>query len=283
VTVAGNLSAGGWIGGDGGTGELNINNDATVDVANTLRVFDGGTVYFSGGMLTADTIDHTHGGAFNFTGGTLHVDTFNGTLDQNGGTLAPGTSPGKTVISSDYNQNSGVLEIELGGTVQTSEYDFVEVLGLASLNGDLVVSAINGFNPTYGDSFDLLMAWGGLIDAFNSVSFPTNPANSAWSLTNDGNFLRLSLDSTLAGDLDNDGFVGISDLNLVLGAWNLTVPPANAAADPSGDDFVGIEDLNTVLGNWNAGTPPPPVVAIPEPGTLALLGLACSLMARRRP
>jgi hypothetical protein len=127
------------------------------------------------------------------------------------------------------------------------------------------------------------MAWGGLIDAFNSVSFPTNPANSAWSLTNDGNFLRLSLDSTLAGDLDNDGFVGISDLNLVLGAWNLTVPPANAAADPSGDDFVGIEDLNTVLGNWNAGTPPPPVVAIPEPGTLALLGLACSLMARRRP
>ncbi len=60
----------------------------------------------------------------------------------------------------------------------------------------------------------------------------------------------------IVGDLDNDGFVGITDLNLILSAWNQTVPPANPTADPSGDNFIGIEDLNFVLGNWNAGTPP---------------------------
>jgi Chondroitinase B len=98
----------------------------------------------------------------------------------------------------------------------------------------------------------------------------------AFVLHMDPNLTDVELDALfdpLVGDLDGDGFVGISDLNLVLGAWNQSVPPADAAADPSGDGFVGIEDLNTVLGNWNAGTPPPGEApnAIPEPTILALL------------
>jgi hypothetical protein len=47
---------------------------------------------------------------------------------------------------------------------------------------------------------------------------------------------------------------------------------------------VGIEDLNTVLGNWNAGTPPggTPGSAVPEPGTLSVLGLCVLAVVRRR-
>ena len=77
----------------------------------------------------------------------------------------------------------------------------------------------------------------------------------------------------LEGDLDGDGFVGITDLNIVLGAWNQSVPPGNAAADPSGDGYIGIEDLNVVLGNWNTGAPPDSQVNIPEPASLIFLGL----------
>jgi hypothetical protein len=87
----------------------------------------------------------------------------------------------------------------------------------------------------------------------------------------------------LPGDLDNDGFVGILDLNIVLGAWNQSVPPAGAAADPSGDGYVGIEDLNEVLGFWNAGTPPTSPTAVPEPASLiCLLLLAPAMLHRRR-
>jgi Domain of unknown function (DUF4434) len=82
-------------------------------------------------------------------------------------------------------------------------------------------------------------------------------------------------EALLAGDLDGDGFVGIADLNIVLGAWNQGVPPGDPLADPSGDGFVGIEDLNIVLGNWNAGTPPPAVV--PEPAGVVIFTL---LLAR---
>ncbi len=88
--------------------------------------------------------------------------------------------------------------------------------------------------------------------------------------------------STLTGDLDGDGFVGINDLNIVLANWNQNVPPADPAADPSGDGFVGIDDLNEVLGNWNAGTPPTSNTTIPEPGTLSMLGILGVCSFRRR-
>jgi len=87
-----------------------------------------------------------------------------------------------------------------------------------------------------------------------------------------------------SGDLNLDGFVGIEDLNIVLGDWNQYVPPADPAADPSGDNFIGIEDLNVVLGNWNAGTPPGAEAgaATPEPSTLMLVGTGGWVILRRR-
>jgi enediyne biosynthesis protein E4 len=91
----------------------------------------------------------------------------------------------------------------------------------------------------------------------------------------------LAIEQEITGDLNGDGFVGIDDLNLVLGNWNQnTTAGMRAFGDPSGDGFVGIDDLNTVLGNWNTGTPPSSA-AIPEPGTLALLGLGAVAMLRR--
>jgi len=94
---------------------------------------------------------------------------------------------------------------------------------------------------------------------------------------------RITALSDLDGDLDGDGFVGINDLNIVLGNWNQNVPPANPLADPSGDGFVSIDDLNEVLGNWNAGTPPVNTTNIPEPASVCLLAIAGLTNLRRRP
>jgi len=118
------------------------------------------------------------------------------------------------------------------------------------------------------------------------AAFGTRAAEAFTSLT--GTFdqpqfvTSLSGTAPLVGDLDGDGFVGINDLNIILGAWNQSVPPGDPDADPSGDGFVGLDDLNAVLGNWNAGTPPPPGAAVPEPASLTLLTLAGLTILQRR-
>jgi MYXO-CTERM domain-containing protein len=88
----------------------------------------------------------------------------------------------------------------------------------------------------------------------------------------------------LDGDLDGDGFVGISDLNILLTRWNQSVNPGDrSAGDLTGDGFVGISDLNRVLSDWNKGTPPgEPQNLIPEPGAAAVLAAGGLTMVRRR-
>ncbi len=86
----------------------------------------------------------------------------------------------------------------------------------------------------------------------------------------------------MAGDLDSGGFVGITDLNIVLSNWNHSIPPGNPSlGDPSGDGFVGIADLNLVLGNWNTGSPPTSDNSLPEPSALALLALGSACLIHR--
>jgi len=89
----------------------------------------------------------------------------------------------------------------------------------------------------------------------------------------------------LIGDLNTDGFVGIDDLNMVLGNWNQNTQQGDPlTGDPSDDGFVGIDDLNAVLGNWNAGTPPPFTGAsiVPAPASISVLLLVGLLMMGRR-
>ena len=93
-------------------------------------------------------------------------NTFNGTLDQQGGTLAPGVSStttsiaGVTTTNGDYNRSAGILEIELFGTNPGSEFDQVFVNGLVDLNGDSLTGGILdlklGFAPSLGDSFTIV-------------------------------------------------------------------------------------------------------------------------------
>jgi len=148
------------------TGTFSIEANDVVDVT-TMNIGTGtnatGTANLTGGLMTANTINLDEG-SFNFTGGRLAVNNFNGTLAQEGGTLAPGVSSdttsiaGVTTINGDYNLFSGgLLEIELFGTNPGSEFDQVFVNGLVDLNADSLTGGtldLNlGFAPSLGDSF----------------------------------------------------------------------------------------------------------------------------------
>lgn len=145
------------------------------------------------------------------------------------------------------------------------------------------------FDATYGgDAFDLSDAIdiNGSVVALNSIAYVRlrSVSDSAFPF---GSHLSPEVDYLeaieLLGDFDGDGFVGIADLNLVLGAWNQAVPSGSVGqGDASGDGFVGIEDLNIVLGNWNAGAPPVSGSTIPEPTAILLMSCTGLALLMRR-
>ncbi len=124
------------------------------------------------------------------------------------------------------------------------------VLTLFNADGS-IVSQQAGSNP---GGTHAQLTWTAAADADMFLSISAAPGSSG------GYVLSLTVSDApalLTGDLDGDGFVGIADLNIVLGNWNQNVTAGDLLqGDPSGDGFVGIGDLNVVLGNWNAGTPP---------------------------
>jgi T5SS/PEP-CTERM-associated repeat protein len=290
--VTGFISLGaGQLGDLGGTGIVNLNG-GTIDAGIGIRIYSNGDFNFNSGTLTTPAIE-LHGGSFDWHNGTLHVASFTGNLINQGGTLSPGNSAGSTAITGNYAHQAGAtLDIEIGGSAPILDYDQVSVSGIVTLGGELRLSLIDGFVPTAGDTFVVLDALGGISGLFSNVingtRLDTADGNGSFlvhygpgSLFDPDSVILSGYMTTLIGDLNADGFVGIADLNIVLGNWNQAVPPGDPLADPSGDDFVGIADLNLVLGNWNAGTPPGLGANIPEPAgaALVLTGLG-SLLGR---
>lgn len=116
------------------------------------------------------------------------------------------------------------------------------------------------------------------------------------TFTNDSStgIFTATLPVPVPGDVDDDGFVGIEDLNVILSNWNLAhtdgdssralVTNSISPADVDGDGFIGITDLNYVLSDWNAstisdGSTP---ATMPEPTSLLMLGLGGLVLVSRQ-
>ena len=250
------------------------------------NTYTGGTTVSEGTLLANNTsgsatgtgnVTVESGGTFGGTGSISGDVTIN-----LGGTLSPGASAGRLTVG-DVDLGDGTLAMEIGGLLAGSSFDelIADALTLGP-NSILNVALINGFTPTEGSTYDLL-DFSSITGTFGTINLPLLGGGLTWDTTNllTTGVLVVSGDA-LEGDLDGDGFVGIVDLNLVLSIWN-TDGSLDPRADVNGDGFVGIADLNAVLGNWNAGTPPgEALTAIPEPASLALLGVGATALLRRQ-
>ncbi len=143
-----------------GTGcSLAFNNNGAIDIQTGAMRFDlaftsTGNIHIS----TATSLSlNVPLGFLILQGGRLSgTGSYYGNLI-NSGFISPGNSAGVLTLNGVYIQNAqGVIEIELGGLSQGTQYDWLKINGNANLGGELRISYINNFIPSVGNSFTII-------------------------------------------------------------------------------------------------------------------------------
>jgi|GEM_PF-7129337 len=197
---------------------LILTNAGTVTVQSAILnvgsnfVQSGGMIQLAGGSVQ---------GTINLSSGTTAgTGTISGDLNNNGGIISPGNSPGRLTVVGNLSQNAtGKLRIEIGGTAPGTEFDQVDVSGKATLDGDVEVVFLNGFTPAPGDAFPIFKA-----------------------ASRSGNF-RSVIGSTLVA-LDNS-----DPINVKLVATGMKPVPAINSISPTSVDVGSSSFQVTVLGS----------------------------------
>jgi T5SS/PEP-CTERM-associated repeat protein len=296
-TMTGRLSIGGDAGTGlaGGDGRLTIQNSGAVNVALDTVLFPQGQLRLQGGILDTAAISFQGGGLFDWTSGTLHVDVFHGNLVNPGGILAPGTTTGDTIVMGNYTQQAaGTLEIEIGGTGMGSQYDFVNVMGSALLDGQLQLKLAGGFVPGPAHQFTVLTAnsLAGFFDnAGNGQRVTTADGGGSFlvhygaaSAFNPNHIVLTAFQANdLPGDYNDNGVVDAADYVVwrnTLGDAGIGLPAdgnGNNQIDP-GDYTVWRMHFGQASGSGTAQLHvKPKLAAVPEPGTLVLWVVAMVL------
>lgn len=183
-----------------GAGTLTLSN------ANT---YTSGTTVTGGTLLVTNTSGSGTGTGFvtvnsgAVLGGTGTVSG----IVSNGGTVAPGGSPGTLHVGGTYTQGSaGNLAIELAST---ASHDELVVTGAATLGGTISVSLLSGFVAHEDDSFEIMTASGFGGSTFTSTSLPALPGSLVWNINYGASAVTLSV--VLPGDFTHSGDVNAAD------------------------------------------------------------------------
>jgi T5SS/PEP-CTERM-associated repeat protein len=303
-TMTGRLSVGGDAnaGIAGGPGTLNVQPAGTVSAAQGVVLFPDAHMNLQGGTLDASSISYHQGiqeSQFQWSSGTLHVGTFNGSLTNSGGALAPGHSAGSTTINGNYTQaTGGVLEIEIGGPLAGSQFDFVNVTGSAQVGGELDLTLTGGFTPTPAQTFAILISNGlsGAFDNAPSGQRVTTSDGGGSFLVNygfgspfDDNQIVLSnflAGAGLLGDYNQNGTVDAADYAL----WRNTLGQIGSglAADGNGSGTIDAGDyavwranFGQTAGSGSALGAAGSTAVVPEPSALLLCAFAAPLLFLR--
>lgn len=199
------------------SGALRLSGDGQLRVDGVVTLTGGGEVHLDGpatrlinfpGALPGDTLINTD----NRISGTGAVQFL---AIENGGTLAPGNSPGTLATGAFTQTATGVLEIELAGAA-SGQFDVLQVSGAATLGGTLRVLAVPGVMAPSGSTFTILTS-GGISGSFATVDLPLNGLGQPlFSLSQVGNTLQLTALETILVPMPYDDWAlsqGLDETN----------------------------------------------------------------------
>ncbi|HXJ02364.1 MAG TPA: PEP-CTERM sorting domain-containing protein [Micropepsaceae bacterium] len=138
------------------TGTLLVDQSAAFNAAGTNVHVSGGVngtqtgatgllTVKNGATLTADTVTVYKNGTLNGNG------TIAANVVLNGGTLAPGNSPGTITVLGDLDLLSGHVSLEIGNGIS----DHFDVSGNVTIGKDVILTLILETTPSFDEIFDL--------------------------------------------------------------------------------------------------------------------------------
>lgn len=259
VTLAGNNTFAGSLLITNGEVKLS-SSTAAIQGADAIFLGNAGKLTLEDGAVVTDLLVDPGGSSFNFVGGRLRVNAVSGNLENNGGIFTLGAPGDLTTINGDLSQNSGLIEIELGGASSGADWSKISVLGTASLNGGLDVDLVDGFTPELGQRFEFLTTVGGVEGSFTAFSLPALDDRLTWRTVYGATGVSLAV--AYQGDYNLDGSVDAADYTV----WrDLLGLPVALGSGPDGDFDGQITEADYALWRANFGAPAPPQIS-PIPG-----------------
>ncbi len=197
------------------------------------------------------------------------LDTADGFNDSFNGTTAVANGDGTVTLTRTVaNVDAGINWTDMGYKIPIGTDNILRITPTESVNGGFYGVTLLVFDTS--DQFLAEMVWIGdtdsttiqempdvaaFVDNPSAASFvlrfriqPYDQANAAFTFDQ----IEVTTDSSIPGDINGDGFVGLDDLDIVLNNWNAGTPP-------------------------NGGSP-----SIPEPASVVLLSLGATALLRQR-
>jgi hypothetical protein len=268
----------------GSAGVFKIEDGGRLDIAGAATTLFMGLVSVNGGSGTVNVFD----------GGTLQVqkavEVLDGTFFLADGAIYDGTLQDELVIA-----DNGTLAFEIDAAADT--YLTIPGQSLAVELGDTSTLDLSFSSPpTTGQSFTLISGVSG-YGGVNSLGFQSGTGvfgnvnatglDAGQAVQVDYNATQLVatiVAASIPGDTDGDGDVDDADLGVAFSNYTGPLAPNTggktaADGDADGDGDVDDADLGAAFAAY---TGPLASAAVPEPTSLALLGLGGLAIIRRR-
>jgi hypothetical protein len=178
-------------------GSIVVNTSDSDQVVSVSTLNNTGSIDIQQGTLRSTDINHvndgnirvaagaTLSGLYSLENSATGLITGSGLIDPgspntftNAGQISPGDGVGTLSVDGDLAMlTSSIFNVELGGL---NDFDLLSVTGDSILDGTVNVSLVNGFIPTAGQTFDILLTEA-LTGEFSSI-VSTN-SGFQWSMT----------------------------------------------------------------------------------------------------
>ncbi len=178
--------------------EAKLINETSINTSNNAKLINSlfGTIEnASSGIITSgeiiinslgSTFDNDgiiYGHVNNYLGLVKGNGTIHGQVFSEGGTEDPGNSPGILVVNGNYiHSDSSTYRVEIESNAGAGTgHDQLQVDTAILQNGTLEVVLLNGFNPTLGDTYNIL-TFTSRVGTFDTLNLPTLPNGNIWAV-----------------------------------------------------------------------------------------------------